>query len=141
MEKLHVANNITTGSAKRKRRSSSVVRASFLATCDRKSYRNKKRWKLRTKEKPFMCSGSGSDPESSSNGWSRARGLVVKSLVLIGGALLLKRLTKSTTRRDHARLVSRSLTGEKVYSQFQCLNSLRFPDLSFCVLARSLSLI
>lgn len=71
-----------------------------------------------------MCTGSGSDPESSSNGWSRARGLVVKTLVLIGGALLLKRLTKSTTRRDHARVVSRSLTGEKVYSQFLCSFSL-----------------
>nr|AFJ66233.1 hypothetical protein 34G24.30 [Capsella rubella] len=56
---------------------------------------------------------SGSDPESSSNGWSRARGLVIKTLVLVGGALLIKRLTKSTTRRDHARVVSRSLTGEK----------------------------
>ncbi|XP_010482429.1 PREDICTED: chromophore lyase CRL, chloroplastic-like [Camelina sativa] len=56
---------------------------------------------------------SGSDPESSSNGWSWARGLVIKTLVLVGGALLIKRLTKSTTRRDHARVVSRSLTGEK----------------------------
>ncbi|KVH99054.1 Chromophore lyase CpcT/CpeT [Cynara cardunculus var. scolymus] len=47
------------------------------------------------------------------NGWSRARGLVVKTLVLIGGALLVKRLTKSTTRWDHARIVSQSITGEK----------------------------
>ncbi|XP_052883369.1 chromophore lyase CRL, chloroplastic-like isoform X2 [Gossypium arboreum] len=51
----------------------------------------------------------GSDP----NGWSRARGLVVKTLVLIGGAFLLKRLTKSTTRWDHAKIVARSLSGEK----------------------------
>lgn len=63
-----------------------------------------------------MGTESGSDPESSSNGWSRARGIVVKTLVLIGGALLVKRLTKSTTRRDHARFVSRSLTGEKVFT-------------------------
>ncbi|PON97481.1 Chromophore lyase CpcT/CpeT [Trema orientale] len=49
----------------------------------------------------------------SSGGWGVARGLVVKTLVLIGGALLLKRLTKSTTRWDHARLVARSLSGEK----------------------------
>nr|AFJ66202.1 hypothetical protein 7G9.10 [Boechera stricta] len=62
-----------------------------------------------------MGTEPGSDPESSSNGWSRARGLVVKTLVLIGGALLIKRLTKSTTRRDHARVVSRSLTGEKAF--------------------------
>ncbi|KAJ9567803.1 hypothetical protein OSB04_003769 [Centaurea solstitialis] len=49
----------------------------------------------------------------SPNGWSRARGLVVKTLVLIGGALLVKRLTKSTTRWDHASIVSQSLSGEK----------------------------
>ncbi|KAI3504517.1 hypothetical protein L2E82_46335 [Cichorium intybus] len=53
-----------------------------------------------------MCMGPPS-------GWSRARGLVVKTLVLIGGALLIKRLTKSTTRWDHARIVSQSITGEK----------------------------
>lgn len=46
-------------------------------------------------------------------GWSTVRGVVAKTLLLIGGALLLKRLTKSTTRWDHARLVSRSLSGEK----------------------------
>ena len=82
-----------------------------------------------------MCTGSGSDPEPSSNGWSRARGVVVKTLVLIGGAILLKRLTKSTTRRDHARVVSRSLTGEKVlkFLNPQCLlTTLKrfFPDSS-----------
>ncbi|KAF3599369.1 hypothetical protein F2Q69_00033964 [Brassica cretica] len=60
-----------------------------------------------------MGTGSGSDPESSSSGWSRAPGLVVKTLVLIGGAVLLKRLTKSTTRWDHSHVVSRSLSGEK----------------------------
>ncbi|KAK3042468.1 hypothetical protein RJ639_000192 [Escallonia herrerae] len=47
------------------------------------------------------------------NGWNQARGLVVKTLLLIGGAILVKRLTKSTTRWDHARIVSRSLSGEK----------------------------
>ncbi|XP_010249259.1 PREDICTED: chromophore lyase CRL, chloroplastic isoform X3 [Nelumbo nucifera] len=51
--------------------------------------------------------------DSDSNGWSRARGLVIKTLVLIGGAFLLKRLTKSTTRWDHARIVAESLSGEK----------------------------
>ncbi|XP_043723652.1 chromophore lyase CRL, chloroplastic-like [Telopea speciosissima] len=53
--------------------------------------------------------GEGSD----SQGWSRARGLVVKTLVLLGGALLLNRLNKSTTRWDHARIVADSLSGEK----------------------------
>lgn len=42
----------------------------------------------------------------------------MKSLVLLGGALLLKRLTKSTTRWDHARLVARSFSGEKALSLF-----------------------
>ncbi|KAJ4960441.1 hypothetical protein NE237_020351 [Protea cynaroides] len=56
-----------------------------------------------------MTTGAGSD----SKGWSRARGLVIKTLVLLGGALLLKRLTKSTTRWDHARIVADSLSGEK----------------------------
>lgn len=60
-----------------------------------------------------LGSGSGSDPTSDSNGWGRARGLALKSLVLIGGVLLVKRLTKSTTRWDHAKIVTQSLTGEK----------------------------
>ncbi|KAK4256873.1 hypothetical protein QN277_006539 [Acacia crassicarpa] len=59
-----------------------------------------------------------------SNGWNRARGLVVKSLILLGGALLVKRLSKSTTRWDHARIVSQSLAGEK-YSKEQAS---RDPD-------------
>lgn len=59
-------------------------------------------------------SGSDSDSDSGSNGWSKARGVVLKTLVLIGGALLLKRLTKSTTRWDHTRIVADSLAGEKV---------------------------
>ncbi|XP_051136033.1 chromophore lyase CRL, chloroplastic [Andrographis paniculata] len=62
-----------------------------------------------------MCTGSisGSDSDSGSNGWGKARGVVLKTLVLIGGALLLKRLTKSTTRWDHTRIVADSLAGEK----------------------------
>ncbi|KAL7139801.1 hypothetical protein ABFS83_09G077500 [Erythranthe nasuta] len=64
-----------------------------------------------------MCtgsgSGSGSDSDSGSNGWSKAPGVVLKALVLVGGALLLKRLTKSTTRWDHTRIVADSLAGEK----------------------------
>ncbi|XP_044503640.1 chromophore lyase CRL, chloroplastic isoform X2 [Mangifera indica] len=57
--------------------------------------------------------GTGSESESHSNGWGRARGVIVKTVVLIGGAILLKRLTKSKTRWDHARIVADSLTGEK----------------------------
>ena len=63
--------------------------------------------------------GSSSDSYSNNDnnnavGWNRAGGLIMKTLVLFGGALLLKRLTKSTTRWDHARFVSQSLSGEKV---------------------------
>ncbi|XP_071725070.1 chromophore lyase CRL, chloroplastic-like [Rutidosis leptorrhynchoides] len=54
---------------------------------------------------------TGSDDNN--NGWSIAQGLVVKTLVLIGGALLIKRFTKSKTRWDHAHFVSHSLSGEK----------------------------
>ncbi|CAN1133360.1 Chromophore lyase CRL, chloroplastic [Linum perenne] len=60
-----------------------------------------------------MGTGTSSGADKDSNGWGRAQGLAMKTLVLIGGALLVKRLTKSTTRWDHARLVSQSLTGEK----------------------------
>lgn len=52
--------------------------------------------------------------DSSGGGWGRtARSLVLKTLVLVGGALVLKRLTKSTTRWDHARIVAESLAGQK----------------------------
>ncbi|KAH1112319.1 hypothetical protein GLYMA_04G202400v4 [Glycine max] len=67
--------------------------------------------------------GTG-DSDSESNGWNRARGLALKTLLLIGGALLVKRLRKSTTRWDHAHFVSNSLTGEK-YSKEQAS---RDPD-------------
>ncbi|KAA0055358.1 chromophore lyase CRL [Cucumis melo var. makuwa] len=57
--------------------------------------------------------GTNSNDNNNSVGWNRAGGLIMKTLVLVGGALLLKRLTKSTTRWDHARFVSQSLSGEK----------------------------
>jgi len=69
--------------------------------------------------------GSGSD----SNGWNRARGLAVKTLLLIGGALLVKRLRKSTTRWDHAHFVSKALTGQKVLFLLSSLFSP--PNVSF----------
>ena len=56
----------------------------------------------------------GSNSDGSGEGAGRVRGLVLKTLVLLGGAFLLKRLTKATTRWDHARIVSESLSGEKV---------------------------
>lgn len=67
----------------------------------------------------------GKEPDSNdSNGWNRARGLVVKTLILIGGALLVKRLSKSTTRWDHAHIVSQSLDGEKVNHQLSTIFAL-----------------
>ncbi|GFZ17301.1 crumpled leaf [Actinidia rufa] len=71
-----------------------------------------------------MGLGSSSGSDSDDNGWGRARRLVLKTLVVIGGAILLKRLTKSTTRWDHTRIVARSLSGEK-YSREQAS---RDPD-------------
>ncbi|XP_057472903.1 chromophore lyase CRL, chloroplastic-like isoform X1 [Actinidia eriantha] len=59
---------------------------------------------------------TGSDSDANPKGWSRARGVVLKTLLLIGGAVLLKRLTKSATRWDHSRIVAFSLTGQKALS-------------------------
>ncbi|RWW26941.1 hypothetical protein GW17_00008651 [Ensete ventricosum] len=59
--------------------------------------------------------GTGTESESSSGGAAgRARGLALKALLLLGGALLLRRMRKSTTRWDHAHAVANSLSGEKV---------------------------
>ncbi|KAK9120249.1 hypothetical protein Scep_018342 [Stephania cephalantha] len=71
----------------------------------------------------------GTGSESETNGWSRARNLVLKSMVLIGGAFLLKNLSKSKARSrwDHARIVADALTGDK-FSQDQAS---RDPDNHF----------
>lgn len=62
---------------------------------------------------------------SDGNGWNRARGFVWKALVLVGGALVIKKFTnKTTTRWDHAKLVSQSLCGEK----FSREQAARDPD-------------
>uniref|UniRef100_A0A803LFI3 Uncharacterized protein n=1 Tax=Chenopodium quinoa TaxID=63459 RepID=A0A803LFI3_CHEQI len=53
------------------------------------------------------------DTEPTNGGWSKASGWVIKTLIVVGGALFIRQLTKSTTRRDHARFVSHSLSGEK----------------------------
>ncbi|CAL9118168.1 unnamed protein product [Musa textilis] len=69
--------------------------------------------------------GTGTESESSSGGAAgRARGLALKALLLLGGALLLRRMRKSTTRWDHARAVADSLSGEK-FSREQARND---PD-------------
>eukprot|EP00246_Nothoceros_aenigmaticus_P008833 TRINITY_DN2393_c0_g1_i1.p1 TRINITY_DN2393_c0_g1~~TRINITY_DN2393_c0_g1_i1.p1 ORF type:complete len:281 (+),score=27.82 TRINITY_DN2393_c0_g1_i1:92-934(+) len=48
-----------------------------------------------------------------SNGGRMVRSLVLKAVCLIGGAFLIRRLTKSTTRWDHTRIVAQALSGEK----------------------------
>ncbi|KAI4341327.1 hypothetical protein MLD38_026061 [Melastoma candidum] len=62
-----------------------------------------------------------------SKGWRKAaRGLVVKTVLVAAGALLLKRLTRSTPRSrwDHSRFVALSLSGEK----FSREQAARDPD-------------
>lgn len=84
----------------------------------------------------------GPDSDSASNpngGWGgRAQGLFVKAAVLIGGAVLLKRLTKSKTRWDHARIVADSLSGEKVLpsSTSILLSSFQFQLHFFLILKK-----
>ena len=63
----------------------------------------------------YNASGTGTGSSGGGRGGGKmVRGLVIKAACLIGGAFLLRRLTKSTTRWDHARTVARSLSGEKV---------------------------
>ncbi|KAL2535773.1 Uncharacterized protein Fot_17164 [Forsythia ovata] len=54
-----------------------------------------------------MCTSSFSG--SGANEWSRAQGVVLKTLGIIGSALWLKRMTKSTTRWDHTCIITQSL--------------------------------
>lgn len=56
----------------------------------------------------------GGGPHGDGNGRRLVRSLVTKAACLVGGAYLLKRLTKTTTRWDHSRSVAQSLSGEKV---------------------------
>lgn len=63
----------------------------------------------------YKANGSSDGSGTGGGGGGRmVRGLVIKAACLIGGAFLLRKLTKSTTRRDHARAVAQSLSGEKV---------------------------
>ena len=64
--------------------------------------------------------GGGNNNSNNNNGGRFVRGLVIKAVCLAGGAFLLKKLTKSTTRWDHARTVAQSLSGEKVSPTWPC---------------------
>jgi hypothetical protein len=59
--------------------------------------------------------GSGEDTGSGGVGVGGVvRGAVLKALVVVGGVFLFRRLRRSTTRWDHARIVADALSGEKV---------------------------
>ena len=64
--------------------------------------------------------GGNNNNNNNNNGGRFVRGLVIKAVCLAGGAFLLKKLTKSTTRWDHARTVAQSLSGEKVSPTWPC---------------------
>jgi hypothetical protein len=55
---------------------------------------------------------------NNNNGRQLVRSLVIKAACLLGGAYVIKRLTKRTTRWDHSRIVAQSLSGEKVQISF-----------------------
>ena len=74
----------------------------------------------------FKATGSYNADESrggkgsgGGGGWRVVRGLAIKAVCIIGGVFLLRKLTKSTTRWDHARMVAQALSGEKVDRQSQ----------------------
>jgi hypothetical protein len=62
---------------------------------------------------PHEFSPPGGGPHGDGNGRRLVCSIVIKAACLLGGAYLLKRLTKTTTRRDHSRIVAQSLSGEK----------------------------
>ncbi|KAL2484990.1 Chromophore lyase CRL [Abeliophyllum distichum] len=110
---------MSTGALRRR-----VCVAFLFGSSNRTGYRSKPSGPTKKRPKLFlrwiflliessnsMCTGSvsGSDSNSGTNEWSRARRVV--TLVLIGSALCLKRMTKSTMRWDHTRIITQSLIG------------------------------
>ncbi|GLJ45202.1 hypothetical protein SUGI_0951430 [Cryptomeria japonica] len=64
-----------------------------------------------------MGMGEQSNGSGSSSGRSIARDLFFKAVCLVGGVLLVRKLTKKTTRWEHARIVAEALSGEKFSSE------------------------
>ena len=54
------------------------------------------------------------DNDGQHSGTLDIKGIAVKAALFFGGVYLVKRLTKRTTRWDHAKTVSQALAGEKV---------------------------
>ncbi|KAJ7570424.1 hypothetical protein O6H91_01G119600 [Diphasiastrum complanatum] len=66
---------------------------------------------------PSGSSSGNPHNNNNNNGRRLVRSLVLKAVCLVGGAFLLRKLTKTTTRWDHARLVADALSGEKFSSE------------------------
>ena len=54
------------------------------------------------------------DSNGQNSGTPDMKGIAVKAALFFGGVYLVRRLTKRTTRWDHAKTVSQALAGEKV---------------------------
>lgn len=54
------------------------------------------------------------DSNGQNSGTPDMKGIAVKAALFVGGVYLVRRLTKRTTRWDHAKTVSQALAGEKV---------------------------
>eukprot|EP00897_Mesotaenium_endlicherianum_P002244 jgi/Mesen1/2047/ME000149S01036 len=56
-------------------------------------------------------------------------GVVVKTLCVLGGFYLVRKLTKIATRKDHARIVAQSLSGEKFSAEQAARDPMTFFNL------------
>ncbi|KAM0934820.1 putative chromophore lyase CpcT/CpeT [Dioscorea sansibarensis] len=72
----------------------------------------------------------GTDSDSSGGG-IQAHGLLLKALMLVGGALFLKRLRKSRTRWDNARVVAKAFQGRRDPDDYF---NLRHIGVLFCLM-------
>lgn len=75
--------------------------------------------------------GMGEHDQPSSSGRSRARNVFIKALCVVGGALLVRKLTQPTT--DHARIVADALTGEKFSSEQASRDPMNYFNLRMLV--------
>jgi hypothetical protein len=75
------------------------------------------------------------------NGGGMVKGLVIKAACLVGGAFLLRKLTKTTTRRDHARMVAQCLTGEKYSTEQASRDPMTYFNLRYIRVIASASLV
>lgn len=79
----------------------------------------------------YNANRGGSGNGGGGGGGRMVRGLVVKAACLIGGAFLLRKLTKTTTRWDHARMVVQALSGEKFSTEQAARDPMTYFNLRF----------